>query len=481
MSPETLGKRLALAGALFVAVTTLLGGSFTPALLPFLLWGCAPWGGLYLLAERLPRRGPLLGAGLAGLAGEAAARAVVFLWPTGSTSAILLLFSPAYILFLLMPAGAALGWLVESAWEKAGAALRGVLLLACGAALLFEFLAIARPQLLPMNQAKTRAALARFGDPRVIDAGGFTDVVVSTGPAWAAVEELDGLPGSELVLVDRGGADILSADDYKKKDRAAFTSEPGALWNWYSRLVALEDGYAVAQTGGGFQKTELRTLSGQLLWNYKPDANLEPAQLVPADLDRKGGVEFYAVSARKLCRLDASMKEEWCVPALNASLPAMDPRQVKLDGVLILHEYRRMLRVLDPQGQELYSWVPPKDFLPLAILRTYPARVLVTGGKTLGLFNLDGTPYTRGYRFEQPGEQVISAAAFQPVAHKPYLLAVLTGARGVERFRLRVIDEAGQTRYHEVFEKPVGLIVAERRDGGESLLLKEASRLRALR
>lgn len=480
MDAETLARRLAVAGALFVVVTTTLGADSAWRAAPFALWACLPYGALWLLGLRLRRLGPVLGAGLAALTAEAAVRASVFLWPQGSTSALALLFSPAYILLLVMPAGALLGWLIESVWERAGRGMRTALAAAAAVTLAFEFLAIARPEYLPMNLARQNALLTKLGEPRVVAAGGFESVVVSTASAWFQVDDLDGRPGDELVVADHKGATVLDGTTLQPKDRAPFTGAPGGLWNWYSRLVAMEDGYAVAQTGGGFQKTELRLLDGRLLSSYKPDANLEPTAMRPADLDGDRAVEFYAASGRKVCRLDLALKETWCVDAVNSSIPVLAPPSGKTPGWLVVVEYRRLLRVLDAKGGELGSFVPSKELFPLSAVDLPQGRALVSGGKTLLLLGLDGAPVD-AYAHDLEGFHVVNAVPVTFKKGEAPLLAVLSKPRGADRFRLRLMDPAGVILYEELFAKPVGLLPVRRSDGSGHLLIQEPGRLRSLK
>jgi hypothetical protein len=479
MEAAKLGRRLAAAGALFTFATTLWGADSWLAL-PFALWAGVPYLALAAVAASISRSGPVLGAGLAGLTAEAAIRAAVFLWPKGSTAAVALVFSPAYILLLIMPAGAALGWLIESVWDKAGPSLRAAIGLAAGAALLFEFLAIGRPEWLPMNLAKDRAVLAALGEPRVVENDGFADVLVSSASAWYQVAELDGLPGEEALVVTHRGAAILDGATFQRKDYAAFTGDPGGMWSWYSRLVAMEDGYAVAQTGGGFQPTELLTLDGRTLWRYKPDGNMNPTALRPADLDGDGAAEFYAASNTKVCRLDGAMKEVWCVPAANSSIPVLAPKRGKQPGWLVVVEYRRMIRVLDAEGQELGSFVPSRDFNPASAADLDEGRVLLSGGKRLLLSKADGVRVVDRYNLPEDGLTVVNAEAVRFKKGEPPLLAVLSAPATVPRFRLRLVGPAGDIRYEEVFDQPVGLLPLTRPDGTQVLLLHNSGRLRAL-
>lgn len=478
MDAETLSRRLAVAGALLVLLTTALGADSWLAL-PFALWACVPYAALWFAGLRLRRLGPVLGAGLAGLTAEAAVRAIVFLWPQGSTSALALLFSPAYILVLVMPAGALLGWLIESVWERSGPSPRAALAAAAALALLLEFLAIARPEYLPMNLARQSALRARLGEPRVVAAGGFDSVVVSTASAWFQVADLDGLPGDEVVIADHRGATVLDGATRRPKDRASFAGLPAGSWSWYSRLVAMEDGYAIAQTGGGFQKVELLTLQGQRLWGYKPDARLEATALRPADLDADRAVEFYAASNEKVCRLSLSGEELWCRKAVNSSIPVLAPARGKTPGWLVVHEYRRQLSVLDPRGGELGSFVPSRELFPLSAVDLPQGRALVSGGKSLTLLGPDGVPVD-AYAHDLEGFHVLNAVPVTFEKGAAPLLAVLTKPRGADAFRLRLVAPAGAILYEELMAKPIGLLPVERADGSGYLLLHEQGRLRAL-
>jgi hypothetical protein len=52
----------------------------------------------------------VLGAGIAALTADLRVRESVLLFPRGSTAAVALVFSPAYIAAVVMPLGAAAGW-----------------------------------------------------------------------------------------------------------------------------------------------------------------------------------------------------------------------------------------------------------------------------------------------------------------------------------------------------------------------------------
>jgi hypothetical protein len=65
-----------------------------------------PYVVLWVAGRALRDPWPALGAGSAAIAADLGIRAAVFLWPRGSTAAIALVFSPAYITAIVMPIGA---------------------------------------------------------------------------------------------------------------------------------------------------------------------------------------------------------------------------------------------------------------------------------------------------------------------------------------------------------------------------------------
>jgi hypothetical protein len=76
-----------------------------------------PYVVLWVAGRALRDPWPALGAGSAAIAADLGIRAAVFLWPRGSTAAIALVFSPAYITAIVMPIGAGAGWLLGRRWR----------------------------------------------------------------------------------------------------------------------------------------------------------------------------------------------------------------------------------------------------------------------------------------------------------------------------------------------------------------------------
>ena len=274
----------------------------------------------------------------AAIAADLGIRASVFLWPRGSTAAIALVFSPAYVTAIVMPIGATVGWLCGRMWRWHVA---GRIIVATVGPIALGLLALglARPELFPTAVVKRRALLERIGQPRVVvGAETFESIPVSTKAAWFVVGNLDAQPGDELAIVEHAGADVIDSASRDVKRHITFGGEPGRLWGSFSTLVRMpDDRLVVVQTGGGFSRTLLQDLNGQQLWEYRPDPRLAPDTLRPADLDGDGRIEFYASSIDSIARLDSDGREVWRRLTKNTALleilqrtsnsPAMDRHQ----------------------------------------------------------------------------------------------------------------------------------------------------------
>src|SRR5688572_14342571 len=105
--PALLLKRphsaLAILGIILTSLTSIVGSGFSVWSLPFALWAALPYGVLWIVGRLLRDPWPSLGAGTAAIAADIGIRAAVFLWPRGSTAAVALVFSPAYITAVVMP------------------------------------------------------------------------------------------------------------------------------------------------------------------------------------------------------------------------------------------------------------------------------------------------------------------------------------------------------------------------------------------
>ena len=175
---------LAILGVVLVWTTSIAGSGFSLLSLPFALWSTIPYAVLWIVGSRLQRSVAGARRGHSALAADLGIRAAVFLWPRGSTAAIALVFSPAYITAIVMPIGATVGWLCGGLWRWHVA---GRIIVADGRSARAGP-ADTRPGAagdLSNSVVKRRALLERIGQPRVaVGAETFESIPVSTKAAW---------------------------------------------------------------------------------------------------------------------------------------------------------------------------------------------------------------------------------------------------------------------------------------------------------
>jgi hypothetical protein len=471
---------LAIAGTLIVWVSAIVGSGFSPISLPFAIWSTLPYGVLWIVGNMVQNRWLALGAGSAALAAEVGIRAAVFLWPRGSTAAIALVFSPAYITIFVMPVGVAAGWLLGKLWKWRMAG-RVAALTVGPTALGLIVLGLARPELFPTTVLSRRALLERIGPPRiVVGADAFASMPVSTRSAWYFAADLDEQAGEELAVVDHAGADLLDSATLMVKRHVAFGGEPGRLWGSFSTLVRLPDGHlVVAQTGGGFSKTLLSDLSGTALWEYRPDPKLAPSALRPADLDDDGNVEFYGASTDVIARLDSNGHEVWRRPAALAALLATMPRAGDVPAWIVAVEYGRRLLVWDADGTPLIERAVTAEHSPLAVVETFGGRRFIHGGHSARAYDLEGKPI-----FEVPlGDFTLSFALGVQFStnEEPHLVLVSSTDRDASRYRLLIVNSDRRTVYDEIFDRYPRVLAATQADGSHRLFIWDAQGLRQLR
>ena len=463
------------AGMIFVVATSVTGGSWSPALVAFIVWALLPYGLLVIAGPALPDAWSAAGAGAAMLAVEAGVRASVFLYPRGSTAAIALVFSPILVAVSAIP-GSIGGWIVGRAWRTGNALLRIASGLAAAAALGLTLLGLARPELFPTAVLRRRAILARIGAPRVVTgAEAFEEILVSTRPAWHVAGALDEGPGEVVAVVEHRGADLLDPADFHLRGRADFAPVRGGIWKGFSTLARLDGRLVVVQTGGGFSDVEVQELDGRVLWSYRPDPTLPPTALEPADLDGDGKIEFYASDQAATVRLDGAGHEVWRRPTRMAHLVAVAARTPASPAWVVAVEYGRLTRVWDENGQPLAE-VP--DAAVLGVVDWPEARALVLWGTAARGIALDGKPL-----FDVPlGDFTVSqvlAVRLVP-AGRPCLALVGATPRDVGRWRLLLVSSEREVIYDEILDRYVRLLKARRADGGETLFISGAG-LRALR
>ena len=482
--PALLFKRphsaLAILGIILTSLTSIVGSGFSLWSLPFALWSALPYGVLWIVGRMLRDPWPSLGAGTAAIAADIGIRAAVFLWPRGSTAAVALVFSPAYITAVVMPIAAAAGWLFGRMWQwhLVGRALT----ITVGPVVLgLLMLGLARPDLFPTTVVQRRAALERIGPPRVVVGGDtFDSMPVSTKSGWPVVAELDGQPGDELAVVDHMGADIFDSGTLDLKTQIPFGGEPGRLWGSFSSLVRLPDGrVVVAQTGGGFSRTRLQDLNGAELWEYRPNPKLSPDALRPADLDRDGRVEFYGSSTDYVARLDPDGREVWRRPMTLPWLLATMPSEGDTPAWIVTVEYGRKVLVWDGDGRMLIDRAVTAEDTPLSVADTFAGRSLIHGGQSARAFDLEGKPL-----FDVAlGDFTLSTAfgvRFTPIG-APHLALVGSTDRDTSRYRLLIVDPDRRAVYDEIFDQYPRVFTARRADGSHALFIDDDRGVRSLR
>jgi hypothetical protein len=478
---ETAGGTAAIAaaaGTVLVVATSALGGTWSLALVAFVLWALLPYGLLALAGSVLPDAWSAGGAGAAMLVVEAGVRASVFLYPRGSIAAVALVFSPILVGMSAVP-GAVGGWVLGWAWRTGSALLRLAGGLAAASVLGLTVLGLARPELFPTAVWRRRSTLARIGEPRVVLGGDAFEIVpVSDRAAWHVAGRFDEGPGELVAVVDNRGADLLDPADFRRRGHADFGPVRGGIWNWFSTLVRMDGRLVVVQTGGGYSDVKVQELDGRVLWSYRPDPNLPPTALRPADLDGDGTVEFYASDHDATVRLDAAGREVWRRPTSMAHLVGVAARSGGSPAWVVAVEYARRARIWDETGAPLAELPLTAQDNVFGTVDWPETRAIVLGGATVRGIALDGKPL-----FEMPlGDFFLSdvlAVRFTP-AGRPHLALVGATPRDVGRWRLLVLSSDQKVVYDEILDRSVRLLKARRADGGETLFMS-GNGLRALR
>lgn len=471
---------LAVLGVVLVWTTSIAGSGFSLLSLPFALWSTVPYAVLWMAGRRLQNPWLALGAGTSALAADLGIRASVFLWPRGSTAAIALVFSPAYITALVMPIGAVLGGLLGRMWrwQLAG---RVVVLIVGPITLGLLTLGLARPELFPTTVLKRRALIERIGEPRiVIGTEMFESIPISTKAAWFLTGDFDSQPGDDLAIVDHSGADVIDSASREVTHHVAFGGEPGRLWGSFSELVRMpDDRLVVAQTGGGFSRTLLQDLNGSEIWEYRPNSRLAPDALRPADLDRDGRVEFYASSTEGIARLDSEGREVWRRPAPNAGLLETLPRTADGPAWIVAVAYGQRVLVWDENGQPIGELAVTAAASPLAVVDTFAGRSLIHGGRAAAAYDLQGKAL-----FEIPlGDftlSTVTAVRFS-ASEEPHLAMLGSTDRETNRYRLLIVNAMHRAVYDEILDTYPRVLIARQADGSDTLFLSNGRGLRQLR
>jgi hypothetical protein len=259
------------------------------------------------------------------------------------------------------------------------------------------------------------------------------------------------------------------------RETAAMATAARLKWNWNTRLVRLDGRLALAQTGGGFQDTEVIGLDGHLIWRYRPSAELPPTAMLPADLDGDARTEFYISDQRGVARLDEHGQEVW----------RRDKPMVQIVGAIDAAGGGRVLAYV--YGDRGYSWTASGEGPnPVAIPRNayvmkavswerVPAFVL--GGDRAQIVDVQGRT-----RLDASLEdfRVSDAVALQAADGSSMLAVVGTTPREVNRWRLALFRPDGTAIFDQIFGSSLRLLKT-RNARGEDTLLVVTDQLRALR
>jgi hypothetical protein len=380
---------------------------------------------------------------------------------------------------IAMPLGGVLGWITGKAW-RFGRIARVVILFFGPPVLFLCWLGLARPDKFPLAVARRHAALERIGPPRV-SAGRdrFQRTVVSDRSRWISAANLDGHPGEELVLATHAKAEALDPETLRPALAVDYSALPPFTWSWYSRLVRIKDRIFIAQTGGGFSETKILALDGSTLWHYRPNPQLSPDALRPADLDGDGETEFYSSTSDAVVRLDGAGRVVWRRPTNNASLVSLAPRKGALPAWVLALEYGRKILVWDEHGNVIAALPAGESNAPLSIVTHEQGRALVNGGDHARGEDLQGRQL-----FDVPLPDMklteIASARFAPSG--PSILALVASAdRHTKRWRALLLSASGAILYDEISDDWLNWLVVRKADGSDELFLKRANLIERLR
>jgi hypothetical protein len=481
VSARQIGTIFALLGTALVVATNLGFGSYDRGtFLPiagFTVAGIVPYVLLYGAGRSVDNRWMVAGAGAAALTVEAGIRASVFLFPRGSTAALALVFSPAFVAVVALPAGALCGYVAGRLWPGAGITGRALISGVIAVLLTLTFIDLGRPDLFPTTVAQRRAQRARIGDPRVVTGGQrFESAPIWPRVGWFDTGRFADAPDELVAFVDADGIRLIDPADGQVRETVRMAPAARQKWNWSTRLVKLGARLVLAQTGGGYQDTELIGLDGVQIWRYRPSAELPPTAMLPADLDSDGEIEFYVSDHKGLARVDASGHEVW----------RRDKPMIQVIGTV--HDASGSGRILAyVYGDRGYSWTPDGESrLDIAIPRgasvmkavnwqQQPAFVL--GGERVRVVDLQGET-----RLDVPfGDFRATDALDVRTSDGANLLAVVgTTPREVNRWRLALLQTSGEVVFDQILSSPVRLLKTTNA-AGEDTLLVVGEGLQALR
>lgn len=438
----------------------------------FAAWALVPYLILLAVGPRTRRHWAVLGAGAAALAVEVGIRLSVMVFPRGSTAAIALVFSPAFILLVAMPLGAVAGWLVGRAVASRWLWLRLTAVATSLALLALTVLGLARPELFPTTVYTRQQTLDRIGAPGVrVGADRFETVAIG-GPAhgWYLAGEFDGRAGDEVAIVAGEQLQLFDVPSLQPRDPLRLAGET-ARWSWFSQPVWSGGALRRVDGGGGFQETQVFALDGTQIFRYHPDPRLPPNALRAADLDEDGDADFYASGQRYLARLTADGRELWQRPMNAAQIISLHAATAVAPAWVVAQAYGQPLTIWTPRGDPIAT-VPaaePLDRPVIGVFDWHGQRVIAYGGERLALHALDGaTVFTAAVA----DMRVAAAWTVRFTAAGPsYLVVQSTADRDTHRARLQLLDDTGTLAYDEVSEQMPRIVIARAADGTSLLLV----------
>ena len=308
--------------------------------------------------------------------------------------------------------------------------------------------------------------------PRVLTgAETFETVTVTEQAAVPQAGAFDAEAGDDLALVDFNSIRLLLPTTFVERQRLDVGGDMRTRWSDSSRLARIGGALVVVDTGGGLSDASLHDLDGTERWRYRPDADVPPMSLVPADLDGDGEIEFYATITSHAVRLDAAGGEVWRAPLSSGRITATAPR-TRRDAAWIVAEGQGEMVVWDEAGTRLAA-VTMKDARPLGVIDWPDGRYVLAGGPALRAVALDGRVV---FDWTVPEMTVAQALPLTLEAGVPPAVALLaTGpANG---WRLQIVSRDKTLVYDERLGAPTTLLKAQAADGVDRLFLRRAGLL----
>ena len=326
--------------------------------------------------------------------------------------------------------------------------------------------------------------------------GGIGRVRLLDASAWFRITEFDGTPGDELVVANHHAIRSFRPLDLESAARSQFPEGPavapepveivehrgaeGSQWSWYSTVTRLNGRPVIVQMGGGYSETEVLDLSGEMVFRHHPDPKLPPQQLLPADLERDGDVEFYAAGQGSIRRLDSSGETVWQREAPLFSRLLLERTTEESSAWVVAVEHQGGMSIWNPRGELLQRLDLPVDddgaHRHVEVVDVGAGRRLLVGGAIVRAYDLEGNA---DFQHDLDGMRFVDAASWQPEATvedpEHFLALVAQPDVDIDRWRLLVFDSQDRIVYNEVLSGQPRLLRAEVKRGRSALFLNIAA------